>query len=51
MAVFNLADLFEIVVDTVPENVALVAGEVRLTYAESTGNRLADSPWSRDRRR
>ena len=44
MAVFNLADLFEIVVDTVPENVALVAGEVRLSYAEleAVSNRLAD---------
>ena len=43
MAVFNLADLFEIVVDTVPENDALVAGEIRFTYAEleSVSNRLA----------
>ena len=34
MVVVDLADLFEIVVDTVPENAGLVAGEVRLTYAE-----------------
>ena len=31
---FNLADLFELVVDTVPDRLALVAGEVRLTYRE-----------------
>ena len=31
---FNLADLFELVVDTVPDRLALVAGDVRLTYAE-----------------
>src|SRR5438132_13448079 len=31
---FNLADLFEIVVDTVPDRLALVAGDRRLTYAE-----------------
>ena len=30
---FNLADLFEIVTDTVPDRLALVAGDVRLTYA------------------
>ncbi len=29
---FNLADLFEVVADTVPDRLALVAGEVRLTY-------------------
>ena len=33
---FNLADLFELVVDTVPDRLALVAGDVRLTYASST---------------
>ena len=30
---FNLADLFEIVTDTVPDRLALVAGDARLTYA------------------
>ena len=40
---FNLADLFEIVVDTVPHRLALVAGDVRLTYAGLDGraNRFA----------
>jgi fatty-acyl-CoA synthase len=40
---FNLADLFEIVVDTVPERLALVAGDTRLTYAEldERANRFA----------
>ncbi|OPC82499.1 acyl-CoA synthetase [Embleya scabrispora] len=32
--VFNLADLFEVVVDACPDRLALVAGEVRLTYRE-----------------
>ncbi|HUD17908.1 MAG TPA: acyl-CoA synthetase [Acidimicrobiales bacterium] len=31
---FNLADLFEVVVDTVPDRLALVAGPARLTYRE-----------------
>jgi fatty-acyl-CoA synthase len=31
---FNLADLFEVVADACPERLALVAGEVRLTYDE-----------------
>ena len=31
---FNLADLFEAVADTVPEQLAIVAGPRRLTYAE-----------------
>ncbi|MEU5877176.1 acyl-CoA synthetase [Spirillospora sp. NPDC047279] len=31
---FNLADLFEIVADAVPDKLALVAGKVRLTYRE-----------------
>ncbi|MCF2529496.1 acyl-CoA synthetase [Yinghuangia soli] len=31
---FNLADLFEIVADACPDRLALVAGEVRLTYRE-----------------
>jgi len=40
---FNLADLFEIVADTVPEREALVCGDARLTYAqlEERANRLA----------
>ncbi len=40
---FNLADLFEIVADRVPDRVALVAGDRRLTYAEldARANRLA----------
>jgi acyl-CoA synthetase (AMP-forming)/AMP-acid ligase II len=40
---WNLADLFESVVDTVPEREAVVAGERRLTYAqlEERSNRLA----------
>ena len=41
---FNLADLFEIVADTVPDRLALVAGDVRLTYAEldSRADRFAN---------
>ena len=31
---FNLADLFEIVADTVPDRLALVAGDARRTYRE-----------------
>ncbi len=40
---FNLADLFEIVVDAVPGRLALVAGDVRLTYAglDARANRFA----------
>ncbi len=40
---FNLADLFELVVDTVPDRLALVAGDVRLTYRQldARANRLA----------
>ena len=40
---FNLADLFELVVDTVPDRLALVAGDVRLTYAglDARANRFA----------
>ncbi len=34
MTQFNLADLFELVVDTVPDNDALVVGDVCLTYRE-----------------
>ncbi|MYS83248.1 acyl-CoA synthetase [Embleya scabrispora] len=41
--VFNLADLFEVVVDACPDRLALVAGEVRLTYREldERANRVA----------
>jgi fatty-acyl-CoA synthase len=41
--VFNLADLFEVVADACPDRLALVAGDVRLTYAEldRRANRLA----------
>ncbi len=40
---FNLADLFESVVDTVPDRLAVVSGSRRLTYAEldRRANRLA----------
>jgi 3-oxocholest-4-en-26-oate---CoA ligase len=40
---FNLADLFEIVVDAVPDRLALVAGDQRRTYREldERANRLA----------
>jgi fatty-acyl-CoA synthase len=40
---FNLADLFEIVVDTVPDRLAVVAGDTRLTYRQldERANRLA----------
>jgi acyl-CoA synthetase (AMP-forming)/AMP-acid ligase II len=40
---FNLADLFERVADTVPDRLALVAGDQRLTYAQLDGraNRVA----------
>ncbi len=31
---FNLADLFEIVTDTVPDRLALIAGDQRLTYRQ-----------------
>ena len=42
---FNLADLFETVVDTVPDQLALVAGPRRLTYAEldERASRLASA--------
>jgi fatty-acyl-CoA synthase len=40
---FNLADLFEVVADTVPDRLALVAGTTRLTYREldQRANRFA----------
>ncbi len=40
---WNIADLFEAVVDTVSERIALVAGSTRLTFAEldARANRLA----------
>ena len=42
---FNLADLWEAVVDTVPDREALVCGDRRLTFAQSDerANRLAHS--------
>jgi fatty-acyl-CoA synthase len=42
---FNLADLFEIVVDRAPDRLALVAGDRRLTYAQldARANRLANA--------
>src|SRR5262245_14474713 len=41
---FNLADLFELVVDRVPDRPALVAGDRRLTYGEldERANRFAN---------
>lgn len=44
MTSFNLADLFESVVDTVPDRLALVAGEHRLSYRQldERANRLAN---------
>ena len=40
---FNLADLFEVVADAAPDRIALVAGDVRHTYAalDERANRLA----------
>ena len=40
---FNLADLFEIVADTIPDREALICGDGRLTYREldERTNRLA----------
>ena len=40
---FNLADLFEVVVDAVPDRLALVAGDRRLTYRQldQRANRFA----------
>jgi fatty-acyl-CoA synthase len=40
---FNLADLFEVAVDTVPDRLALVAGPARLTYRQldQRANRFA----------
>ncbi len=40
---FNLADLFEAVVDTVPDRIALVTGDERLTFTEldAAANRMA----------
>ncbi len=44
MTTYNLADLFESVVDAVPDRTALVCGDRRLTYAEleARANRLAN---------
>jgi acyl-CoA synthetase (AMP-forming)/AMP-acid ligase II len=43
-ASFNIADLFELVADAVPDRVALVSGSHRATFAqlEARANRLAD---------
>src|ERR687887_267530 len=43
MATYNLADLFEIVTDAVPDREAFVVGDRRLTYAQldERANRLA----------
>ena len=43
MVEFQLADLYEVVADAVPERTALVAGDTRLTYAalDERANRLA----------
>src|SRR5690554_1753186 len=43
MSTFNIADLYEALADAIPENMALVADETRLTFAqlESRANRLA----------
>ena len=40
---YNLADMYEAVADTVPDNIALVSGDVRHTYADldKRANRLA----------
>jgi 3-oxocholest-4-en-26-oate---CoA ligase len=38
VATFNLADLFDIVVDTVPDREALVAGGARRTTLEDVAN-------------
>jgi acyl-CoA synthetase (AMP-forming)/AMP-acid ligase II len=43
--VFNLADLFERVADTVPDRLALVAGERRLTYAQLDERANACAHW------
>ena len=42
---FNIADLFESVVDRIPDRLAVVSGEHRLTFAqlEARANRLADA--------
>ena len=43
---FNIADLFEHTVDAVPDRLALVVGDDRLTFAEveERSNRLAHHP-------
>lgn len=50
MPTFNLADLFESVVDVVPERLALVTGDTRLSYREldERANRLANYLRSRN---
>src|SRR5215469_6420710 len=46
MTTYNLADLFESVVDAVPDRLAVVCGDRRLTYAQldARANRLAHHP-------
>ena len=41
---FNIADLFEYTADVVPDRIALVFGDTRLTFAEldERANRLAN---------
>ena len=48
----NLADIFEVVVDAVPDREALVAGDRRLTFAalDERANRLADHLTARGHR-
>jgi fatty-acyl-CoA synthase len=45
---FNLADLFERVVDTAPDRLALVAGDRRYTYAELDARANACGHWLLD---
>src|SRR5271154_4261135 len=42
---FNIADLFESLADSIPDRLALVSGEQRLTFAqlEARANRLASA--------
>jgi 3-oxocholest-4-en-26-oate---CoA ligase len=45
---FNLADLFERVVDTAPDRLALVAGDRRYTYSELDARANACGHWLLD---
>ena len=53
MAGFNLADLFELVADAVPDRLAVVQGTRRVTYAEldRRADRLAHHLAARGRAR